>query len=172
MLDAAKFAEEFVTHVRQCPSGIVACSGCAAFESWFLVELAQMMSASNRFDTIRFSYNYPESRGKADLMAEIREHRIVFELKCFVLGADSNKLKAWPEQIERLSHLLRDGHTRQCVAISTFSRYKREKLAGLLKSFHPLPWKVAGPYKFFESEDAPLQLVVATVNTEQVGIGA
>lgn len=54
MFIAQALAREFVAHVTGCPSGIIACSARAAFESWFQVELASMLLKSNRFDSVQF----------------------------------------------------------------------------------------------------------------------
>lgn len=89
---------------------------------------------------------------------------IVFELKCFVKGADSNKIQKWPPQLERLAHVVKQGTSVQGVALSTFFGYPDEKMSGFAIRFHPSPWRRFGPIRFME--DAPLQLVVATVGRE------
>jgi hypothetical protein len=84
MLGAKSIAEGFVTHVRGREPGHLACSIGTAVESWFQVELGQMLLDSGSFDSIQFSYDYPDGRGKADLAASKANSLVVFELKCFV----------------------------------------------------------------------------------------
>ncbi|HEV2417392.1 MAG TPA: hypothetical protein VGX94_06285 [Terriglobia bacterium] len=171
MLDAAEFANQFLKHVQGCPSGRIACGFGSSFESWFRVELATMICKSGLFERLGFDYRYPQLKGKADLVVESEKDNVVFELKCFVSGADANKQTAWPQQLDRLYHLVAEGHARQSVAVATFSGYRQEKLSGFLSKFYPSPWTVAGPYRFYEEEETPLQLVVATFNVAQKDVG-
>jgi hypothetical protein len=166
MLESAVVGEEFLKHVASRPSGLVACSVSAACEAWFQVELAHML-LTRGLDSVRFGYDYPDSRQKADLACEGEWGLSVFEIKCFVRGADANKLHAWPEQLNRLVRLVQKGDAAQGLAVSTYFGYKEEKMADLISRFHPLPWRRFGPRKFFEN--APLQMAVGSVILADVG---
>jgi len=161
MFAAQALAEEFTTHVRGCRSGIVACSARTAVESWFQVELACMMLSSSRCESVEFGYDYP-NRGKADLAATCENGVVVIEIKCFVSGADSNKLDKWPQQLGRLQQLIVAGRASQGVAVSTFYGYGADKVSRLVRQFHPSPWDASTPSMFFDQ--AKLQLVVATLS--------
>jgi hypothetical protein len=159
VFDAEALAQQFAAHVFGCPSGIVACSVRAAVESWFQVELAHMMFKSGRFDSVQFGYDYPAG-GKADLAAESDEGLFVFELKCFVQGADARKNETWPSQLGRLAQLVDRGVAWQGVALSTYFGYSPERVDRFDKRFHPSPWISSGRLRVIES--APLQLIGAT----------
>ena len=165
MLESDLVAEEFLRHVATSPAGFVACSVRAAFEAWFQVELVHMLDTKG-WGFVRFGYDYPHTRGRADLSCESEAGISVFELKCFVRGADANKLQTWPEQLSRLLKLIQTGDAERGLAISTYFGYKEPKMVDLISEFHPLPWRVFGPRKFFEN--APLQLVVGSVTLVNV----
>lgn len=169
MIDAGEFANQFLKHVRSCPSGRIACGFGTAFESWFRVELAMMIVMLDSFDRLGFGYTYPGSKEKADLVVESEEHRIVFELKSFVRRADAQKLKVWPQQ-DRLHRLITEGHAQQGVAIATFFGYGKETLSHLFSKFYLSPWVVAGPYRFYDEEETPLQFMLATIDGKQTEI--
>ena len=160
MLQAQGLAEDFTKHVVGCPSGIIVCSGRAAVEAWFKVELAYLLLRSGRFNSVWLDFNYPGTGGKADLAAEAPGRLIVFELKCFVQGADSTKMKKWPAQLERLLHLVQSGEAAQGVALATYFGYPEKKTGELVTKSYAPPWSYVGSLKFYE--DKPLQLVVAT----------
>ncbi len=160
MLESAAVGEEFLKHVASRPSGLVACSVSAACEAWFQVELAHMLLTKG-LDSVRFGYDYPHSRGKADLACEGEWGISVFELKCFVRGADANKMLKWHEQLKRLVNLVQNRYAAQGIAVSTYYGYSEEKMADLTSRFHPLPWRCFGPRRFFEN--APLQMVFGSV---------
>src|SRR5208282_6440968 len=122
MLEPDSVAEEFLSHVATRPSGFVACSVGAAFEAWFQVELAHMLHTKG-LGSVRFGYDYPHSRGKADLACEGEWGISVFELKCFVRGADANKMLKWPEQLKRLVNLVQNRYAAQGIAVSTYFGY-------------------------------------------------
>jgi hypothetical protein len=165
MLEPGLVAEEFLRHVATSPAGFVACSVGVAFEAWFQVELAHMPHTKG-VGSVRFGYDYPHTRCKADLACESEEGISVFELKCFVRGADANKLQTWPEQLCRLLKLIQKGDAAQGWAVSTYFGYEEGKMVDLISKFHPLPWRVFGPRKFFE--DAPLQMVIGSVTLAKV----
>ena len=168
MLHGETLAREFAHHVAACPSGIMACTVRMAVESWFQMELASMLSKSPYAGSVVCGWHYPGTREKADLVARIADRRIVFELKCFVKGADANKLDKWPGQLSRLAKLIGRGDAPKGVAVSTFHGYGNERVAHFIEQFYPAPWNTAGPVNFFD--DAPLQLVVATVEGENPGL--
>jgi hypothetical protein len=111
-------------------------------------------------------YPHPRTRERADLVATIANELIVFELKCFVNGADANKMQKWPEQLSRLVKVIENGDARKGVAVCTFQGYGNSRVATFAKRFHPDPWNTAGPRKFFGH--APLQLVVATIANQNL----
>ncbi len=168
MLHAETLANEFVHHVAACPSGLMACTVRMAVESWLQIELASMLSKSPYAGSIVCDWHYPGTREKADLVARIADRQIVFELKCFVKGADAKKLEKWPGQLSRLAKLIERGDAPQGVAVSTFHGYGNDRVACFIKQFYPTPWIAAGLLNFFD--DAPLQLVVATVAGENPGL--
>ena len=165
MLESAVIGEKFLKHVASRPSGLVACSVGAAFEAWFHVEIAYMLLTEG-LASVRFGYDYSDSRQKADLACEGEWGLSVVEIKCFVRGADANKMQTWPEQLNRLLKFVQKGDAAQGLAISTYFGYKEEKMADLISKFHPLPWRRFGPRKFFEN--APLQIVVGSVTLADV----
>jgi hypothetical protein len=160
MLQSELIGEEFLRHVATRPSGFVVCSAGAAFEAWFQVELAHMLLMKG-LNSVRFGYDYPDSRQKADLAVEAEWGPSVIELKCFVRGADANKMKTWPSQLNRLLNLVESGGAAQGMAVSTYFGYSEQKTADLIFKFHPSPWRHFGPRRFYEN--APLRLVVGTV---------
>ena len=165
MLESDLVGEEFLRHVASRPSGLVACSVRSAFEAWFQVELAHMLLTKG-LGSVRFGYDYPDSRQKADLACEGERGLSVFELKCFVRGADANKMQTWPDQLNRLLSLVQKGGAAQGLAVSTYFEYKQEKMADVISRFHHLPWRRLGPRKFFEN--APLYMVVGSVTLADV----
>lgn len=170
MLNAESLSQDFSAHVERCPSGIFACSVRAAFEAWFQVELAFMLSSSGRFESVETGYDYPDG-GKGDLQAKDQHGLIVFELKCFVCGADANKKRTWPGQLARLSRVVEEEEqaASQGVAVSTYFGYDDKALSRLVNGFHPPPWDRdrVGPRTLFA--DAPLQFVIATVIRQSKG---
>ena len=160
MLDTEILAGDFTNHVASCPSGRVACSVGVAVESWFHVELAHLLLSSGQFESVRFSYDYPGTRQKADLAVTSEQGLVVLEFKCFVQGADSNKILRWPRQLQRLVELVEKGDAAQGVALSTFYGYPKDRVIEFVRRFHPSPWTHSRPRKFLAS--APLELVVAT----------
>jgi hypothetical protein len=165
MLEIDTVAEEFLRHVVTRPSGLVACSVGAAFESWFQVELAHMLHMKG-LGTVRFGYDYPNSRCKADLACECERGISVFEIKCFVHGADANKMQKWPEQLARLVDLVKDRYAEQGIAVSTYYGYSEQRTMDLATRFHQKPWRSFGPRKFLEN--APLRVVAGSVTTADV----
>ena len=165
MLEPELVAEEFLRHVATRPSGFVACSVGAAFETWFQVELAYMLHAKG-LGSVQFGYDYPHSRSKADLACEGGGAISVFELKCFVRGADANKMLKWPEQLIRLVDLVKNRHAAQGLAVSTYYGYSEEKMTDLTLRFFSSPWRRFGPRKFLEN--APLQMVLGSVTFADV----
>lgn len=135
------------------------CSVGVAFESWFQVELAQMLASRAEFETIRFVYYYPGTRQKADLSVGGKDGRVVFEMKCFVQGADANKVKNWPSQLRMLAELVERGGVCQGVALSTFFGYSPRKTVELVSRFYPSPRSYFRPRPFFD--DKLLQLAIA-----------
>ncbi len=109
---------------------------------------------------VRLDYDYPETRQKADLAVKGSWGLSVFELKCFVHGADSQEMDDWPVQLKRLLHLVEHDEAAQSVAVATYSGYSEKRIPELISRSYPLPWRHAGPLRFFEAK--PLQLVVAT----------
>ena len=161
MLQAKSLAEEFAKHVAGCPSGIIACTVGAAVEAWFQVELAHLLVRAG-MDSVRFGYDYPNTREKADLAVKGKWGLSVIEIKCFVQGADSNKMDTWPRQLKRLLHPAENGVAAQGVAVSTYFGYSEKRTSDLVSRFYPIPWSHSGPLRFLA--DAPLRLVVATVS--------
>ncbi len=123
-----------------------------------------MLHSSGKFEWIQFSYDYPGTREKADLAARSEKGLMVFELKCFVKGADANKTQKWPIQLERLLQLVEKGTVIQGAALSTFFGYKDDKISEFVCRFHPRPWSYSGPLSVFG--EAPLRLVLATAARE------
>jgi len=161
MLDSKTLAGDFARHVAGCPSGIIACTVGVAVESWFHLELAHLLLPSGQFESVQLGFDYPGTRQKADLALTTSQDLVVLEFKCFVKGADSNKIQSWPTQLHRLAHLVEKGDAEQGVALSTFYGYPNDRVTAFARRFHPSSWTHYGPLKFHQS--APLQLVVAIV---------
>jgi hypothetical protein len=169
MLEAKNLAEELAKHVASCPSGIMVCNVGAAVEGWFKVELAQLL-AKAAVDSVNFCYDYPNTREKADLAAKGSWGLSIVEIKCFVQGADSQKMKDWPLQPKRLLNLVQNDVVAQGVAASTYFGYSEKRISGFLSRFYPAPWSYWGPVPFIV--DAPLQLVMATASNPSHGHAA
>ncbi len=138
-IDITHLLQTLKDHILGCPSAEIVLDSIAAFESWFLVELAHVLRTSFLLD-VDTSYTYPCSKCKADLVAGGTE-QVVFELKCFVARQDAQKKQRFPEQLAMLKATVGTGHALQGMAIVTFVGYSTEVTQKRFDSlFPPTEW--------------------------------
>jgi hypothetical protein len=107
MLNVEDLLHRFSAHVTNCKSAPFVCSTRASFESWFRVELFPVLCELGcATESIHADFTYSNSGNKADLCVKSEAKQIVFELKCFVAGADAHKKSSYPGQIKRLEQLV------------------------------------------------------------------
>jgi hypothetical protein len=107
MLNVEDLLQRFSAHVTNCKSAPFVCSTRASFESRFRVELFPVLCELGcPTESIDPDFTYPSSGNKADLCVKIKAEQIVFELKCFVDGADAHKKSSYPDQTKRLEQLV------------------------------------------------------------------
>ncbi len=146
MIDIEKLAAAFVEHARTCRSAPIVCSVHVALESWFRVEIIPALQDSGVSpEYVSFKYTYPGTRKKADLLVETPTYTTVIEIKSLVRGADAQKLKDFPNQIERLQSLVEGKLITQGIAFCTFMGYSEDKLGSLVKKFFGEPWQSSVP---------------------------
>ncbi len=160
VIDNELLAEAFAKHAAACSSSNILCSVHVAFESWFRLELAHTLFAEFEGD-IGFDYSYKGTRNKADLLFELNDRKVVFELKSFVSGADANKLDKFPSQLDLVKAAVAEGTIAQGIAFCTFIGYKTEKLDGLRKALFVTPWKTTGLRPILV--DKPLRFMLAEI---------
>ena len=66
----------------------------------------------------------------------------MMELKCFVKGADANKLKDFPSQVKRLESAVQHRAVSQGIVFCTFIGYQEKRVAELIASFFDPSWQV------------------------------
>jgi hypothetical protein len=133
-----------IEHCKSCASIPLIASAPVAFESWFRAELAtSLLTVGVPLQAIRFDFTYPDGC-RADLAVRTSSSTI-FELKCFVAGADANKCAKFPAQLARLEQCVRAGIFEQGVAFCTFRGYTGLRLATLLGRFFSPAWTVSVP---------------------------
>ncbi|MDR2478740.1 MAG: hypothetical protein LBD48_05445 [Treponema sp.] len=149
MINIQELCLLFSSHVASCKSCGVVCGRNAAFESWFRVELIPVLSDIGYKDIVT-DYSYPNIKNKADLAINLKEEKIVFELKSFVNHQDSNKKKEYPEQVMRLKNLLLDDSNGviQVITFTTFIGYTELPMKRIInKTFNQNEWNIHGPIK-------------------------
>lgn len=152
MIDIRKLFEKFQNHISTCTSAPFVCNIHASFESWFRVELIPVLcELGYNPDQITTNYSYPHGT-KADLCVYSQQGEIVFELKPFVKGQDSNKKVTYPRQIEALEKLINtDGNVSQVITFTTFIGYSERSMNTLMNSFFKSnSWDIIGPSKLID----------------------
>jgi hypothetical protein len=154
--------DKFTTHILSCKSADFVLDRHASFESWFRVELAEVLRQFGYSgDQIQTNYKYPDSDDKADLCVRA-DGDIVFELKPFVKGQDSNKYEKYPEQIKKLERTVESRHCQQVIAITTFIGYTSEQMQEYMQHFFGNgKWQILEPRRV--SEEHELRLALCTV---------
>src|SRR6266568_81821 len=122
VIDNEALATAFARHVAACGSSNVLCGVHVALESWFRLELAHTLFTELE-GSVSFDYTYKGTRNKADLLYEQKDHRVVFELKSFVSGADANKFAKFPNQLDLVKTAVAEGSVAQGIAFCTFIGY-------------------------------------------------
>jgi hypothetical protein len=101
--------------------------------------------------SIETNYSYPNSKDKADLCVRDKSGDIVFELKSFVYGQDSNKKEKYPSQIKKLEKLIADPSVLQVMALTTFIGYSETQLINYMRHFFAAEsWNIIGPLRLLE----------------------
>jgi len=168
-IDIERLAVAFVLYMRSHPTSTLVASCDIAFESWFRVELAAtlMMIGITR-DEIQFRCPIPESSDKADLMTVSASGKVAFELKCFVAGADAQKLDAFPGQIRRLEQHVRNGTFAQGIVFATLYGYSETRAKTIRATFFPDSWKSIGPFPVVEGH--ALEFVVGEFHNDKPSV--
>ena len=163
MIDAEELLKKLSSHVASCKSSSFVCTTHAAFESWFRVELIPVLwEFQYPLSSIETNYTYPNSKDKADLCVRNRSGDIVFELKSFVYGQDSNKKEKYPSQIKKLEKLIADPSVLQVVALTTFIGYSETQMTNYMRHFFASdPWNILGPTRLIKQY--PLNISVANI---------
>lgn len=163
LISIEKLANEFSQHVGECKSAPFACSVPASFESWFHVELVPVLQSYFNYPltSIETNYNYPNTNKKADLCIRNSNGSIVFEFKQFVKGADQNKLKEYPSQLNRLEKLIAGSNVEQVIAVTTFMGYSQYVMNKFVARLFETKWATIGPRALVESY--PLQITYSTI---------
>lgn len=119
----------------------------ASFESWFRVELVVVLEQLGvPMNLVDPSFTYPHSNDKADLVVRDPKGLVVFELKSFVEGAESQKLGDFPRQVKRLRRLVEEEIVSQVIAFVTLYGYSQRQLLSRAAGFFAEgPWRVVGP---------------------------
>lgn len=149
-------------HTTACSSSQFLCSTRASFESWFRVELVPVLiSMGIPYRDISPDFTFPDG-GKADLCIQSDGKAILFELKPFVSGQDSNKKIEYPRQIARLlNHLNKNTNILQVITFTTFNGYTENKMKKFREDFFSdIRWEVVGPFPLVEGY--PLHLILTS----------
>ena len=153
MIDIEELFERISNHVAACKSASFVCNRLAAFESWFRVELNPVLwELGYSPAAIDTNYTYPNSKDKADLCIRDNQNNIivVFELKPFVKGQDSNKKDKYPAQIQRLENLIFARIILQAITLTTFIGYTELQMNSYMDEFFKSSWSKVGPKKLIE----------------------
>ena len=151
MVDSRGLFQQFLAHAATLRSTEFVAWHLFACEGWFRVELVPaLVEIGVHKGRITPEYTYPGSSNKADLAivsADSDRTEVVFELKHFVQFADANKKQKFPDQVGRLTELVRDGAIDQGVIFMAFSYQTgsaRDRI--ISNSFQKNPgWLVIGP---------------------------
>jgi hypothetical protein len=163
MIDAKELLRKLSSHVASCKSSSFLCSVHAAFESWFRVELVPVLQELQYpSSSIETNYTYPNSNDKADLCVRDILGDIIFELKSFVHGQDSNKKQKYPSQIKKLEKLIANHSVLQVLALTTFIGYSETQMANYTEHFFASgSWNVLGPLRLVKQY--PLHIAIASI---------
>jgi hypothetical protein len=163
LISIEKLANEFSEHTKKCESAPFVCSVAASFESWFHVELVPVLQTYFNYPltSIETNFNYPNTTRKADLCVRDVSGPIVFEFKQFVTGADQNKLKEYPSQLNRLEKLITESNVEQVIAVTTFMGYSQFVMNKLVARLFETKWTTIGPRALVERY--PLQITFSTI---------
>lgn len=149
MINISTFSKEIKSHVKKIKSSSFVCSTKASFESWFKVELIQVLyDMGYTRSQIKTKFNYPRKKNIADIAINDQNGKIVFELKPFVIKQDSNKKEEYPKQIARLENLSNEKDTQQVITFTTYIGYSNEQMLKLIEMlFNKNLWEIIGPEK-------------------------
>jgi hypothetical protein len=161
-LDIKELFTEMSAHTAACSSSQFLCSTRASFESWFRVELVPVLiNMGIPYRDISPDFTFPDG-GKADLCIQSDGKVILFELKPFVSGQDSNKKIEYPRQINRLlKHLNDNKNILQVITFTTFYGYTENRMKKFREDFFSdHRWEIVGPSPLVEGY--PLHLVLTS----------
>ncbi|HNQ29207.1 MAG TPA: hypothetical protein PKM87_03720 [Methanolinea sp.] len=161
-LDIKELFSKMAAHTAACSSSQFLCSTRASFESWFRVELVPVLVHMGiPFQDISPDFTFPDG-GKADLCIQSSSEVILFELKPFVSGQDSNKKIEYPRQINRLlKYLSENSNFLQVITFTTFYGYTEYRMRKFSEDFFSDPrWEIVGPNPLVEGY--PLYLVLTS----------
>jgi len=152
MIEIENLFKECSKHIATCKSAPIVCNIRAAFESWFRVELiVVLLNLGYSLEHIETNYTYSNSSDKADLCIRTERGDIVFELKSFVDGQDSNKKTKYPNQIKKLESASLSPTVAQVLTFTTFIGYSENKIKSYVKMFFQNnSWRIFGPIKLLD----------------------
>ena len=161
-LDIKEFFTKMSAHTSACSSSQFLCTTHASFESWFRVEIVPVLITMGvPYANISPDFTFPDG-GKADLCIQSDSKVILFELKPFDSGQDSNKKKEYPRQIDRLlDHLNKNANILQVITFTTFNGYSENKMNKFREEFFSDPrWEIIGPSQLVKKY--PLHLILTS----------
>jgi hypothetical protein len=157
-------------HIKSLPAGQLVADTQTAFESWFRVELAYILTKLFPRSRVEFNFNYTLKdcqKKKADIcLHDPGQKPIVFELKSFVIGADANKKAEFPKQNDLLYQHIKNDEFSQGISFVTFVGYSDEQIAKLLPGFYPTNhgWQISNAEKLGAGKK--LQFYCASVSSQ------
>jgi hypothetical protein len=160
-IDIKELAKRFILHASKLRSARFVCSKRVALEGWFRAEIVPVLEDMGiAFDKITPIFSIDSNR-KADLAIQTENGFVAFEFKCFVAGADANKKKTFPQQLDRLERAVETDKIIQGIAFVTFSHYSDRQLESLIqKFFKGGNWETTGPLIVIDSY--PLQIYLGS----------
>lgn len=161
-IDIRELFTNMSAHTAACSSSQFLCTTRASFESWFRVELVPVLEGIGiPYRDISPDYTFPDG-GKADLCIQSGSKIILFELKPFVSGQDSNKKIKYPHQINRLlKHLNDNPSIIQVITFTTFYGYTENRMKKICEDFFSdCRWEIVGPSPLVEGY--PLHLILTS----------
>lgn len=157
ILTSQNLFENWKKHLQQLTSRHIICSHKAAFESWFRIEFFSVLSSIG-FDVknIQTDYSYQSTIGKTDLFSKDISHTNIYELKCFVKNADSNKKDEFPKQIQHLISEFKGKYVSQVIAFATFIGYSSQQMINWKLRLtewlgNEILWDQIGPKKILQN---------------------
>jgi len=161
-MDIEELLSRFIDHVNKLRSARFVCSAQTAVEGWFRVEVVPVLEDMG-IPLNRINPRFHINGGQADLAVEKEDGYVVFEFMCFVKGADSEKKRRFPQQLDRLERAVTKRRITQGIAFVTFSGYSNTQPENLIKKFFgKRDWKTKGPLEVVSGH--PLRICLGSFN--------